>query len=121
MASGPVVLIIEDSSELRHELRNVMTDILRLEVAEAGDLRAAVELFAGGLRPDLALVDFDGVAGGEVAAWLQRTHADLPVVAMSREDCRDHAKHPGCDDVLPKPFLLEELVNVLKRWLPARR
>jgi CheY-like chemotaxis protein len=45
----------------------------------------------------------------------------LPVVAMSREDCRDHAKHPGCDDVLPKPFLLEELVNVLKRWLPARR
>ena len=74
MDSGPVVLIIENSSELRHELRNVMTDILRLEVAEAGDLRAAVELFAGGLRPDLALVDFDGVAGGEVAAWLQRTH-----------------------------------------------
>jgi hypothetical protein len=53
MASGPVVLVIADSSELRQELRNVMPDILRLAVAEAGDLRAAVELFARGLRPTL--------------------------------------------------------------------
>ncbi len=119
MNGCPVVLVIEDSSELRQELRNVMTNILGLEVAEGGGVRAVVESFTAGPRPDLALVNLDGVTGAEAVESLKRAHADVPVIGMSVEDCRDKAKQLGCDDLLLKPFLLEELADVVSRWLPA--
>jgi len=74
MNGCPVVLVIEDSSELRQELRNVMTNILGLEVAEGGGVRAVVESFTAGPRPDLALVNLDGVTGAEAVESLKRAH-----------------------------------------------
>jgi len=57
------------------------------------------------------------------AAELARTGHRVPVIGVTasvmpgdREACID----AGMDDFLAKPFTFDELIGVLRRWLPQR-
>ncbi len=115
-----VLLVVERNADLRQKLTSVMTGILGLEVVEAPDVRAALAPFTHGRCPDLALVDLETVTSAEAIAGMKRALCDVPVIGMSLNGGREEAAEVGCDDLLPKPFLLEELADVLNRWLPAR-
>ena len=101
------VLIADDDAVFRA----LLCDIVRqqgYEPLEAADGKQAIDLFFGGLEPDLVILDvmmpvFDGWA---VLAEI-RAHSDAPVMmltALGDEQNEVAGLQHGADDYLAKPF-----------------
>lgn len=115
------VLIIEDNDDNRDILKHQLT-YLGYEVAEAVDGLAGLEAVTKE-KPDLVIVDImmPGIDGREVARRLRadsRTK-DLPVLAATvlfhTEDIHS-CLVAGCNDVLTKPFTLQQLKEKLDKF-----
>jgi two-component system KDP operon response regulator KdpE len=112
MASGALVLVIEDEPPMRRFLRAMLRangyQVVEAETAREGLVQAA------GRNPevillDLGLPDADGV---EVARQLRRsTRAPIIVIsARGKEQDKVAALDNGADDYLTKPFGAPELL-----------
>ncbi len=109
---GPLVLVIEDESQMRRFLRvslaNAGYQVVEAETGEDGLAQAASR------NPDLILLDLglpdqDGVV---VTARL-REWAKAPIIVLSargREEDKVTALDQGADDYLTKPFGVSELL-----------
>lgn len=115
------VLIIEDNDDNRDILKHQLT-YLGYEVVEAVDGLAGLEAVTKE-KPDLVIVDImmPGIDGREVARRLRadsRTK-DLPVLAATvlfhTEDIHS-CLVAGCNDVLTKPFTLQQLKEKLDKF-----
>ena len=133
MASGPRlsgahVLVVDDSAMNR----DLVERALALEGATAtlaADGLQALERLKGGAQAfDAVLMDvqmpvLDGLSAtrsirGELGL------SALPVIAFTagvREEQQAAARAAGADDVLPKPMDLEQLTQVLLRWIGPRQ
>jgi len=122
----PLVLVIEDDRELRRfyveELQHAGYD-----VAEAHNGLQAEEK-ANDLQPDAIVTDLGlpGIDGYELCRRLHRSErlAAVPIVAITGRYFSEadvaRAKREGCQAVLIKPLLGDDLVAELKRVLHAR-
>jgi DNA-binding response OmpR family regulator len=125
-ARGPLVLIIEDTTDLR--------DLFAAELATDGFL--VIDAIDGevGLekaqrfRPDAIVLDLmlPGINGFNVARMLRsddrtRDIAIVAVTALSSDRLRAMALESGCDSCLTKPVLGAAVVAELMRLLVARR
>ena len=132
MVSGPRlngahVLVVDDSAMNR----DLVERALALEGATAtlaADGQQALERLKGGAQAfDAVLMDvqmpvLDGLSAtrsirGELGL------SALPVIAFTagvREEQQAAARAAGADDVLPKPMDLEQLTQVLLRWIGPR-
>ena len=138
------VLIADDESLIRLDLREMLTELGYDVIGEAGDGRAALEL-ARKLQPDIVIMDIkmpelDGIA---VAEELTREKI-APVVlltAYSDQPLVERAREAGVVGYVVKPFRPAELLPVIelsslvsrssapwsarsatcgRRWRPAR-
>ena len=110
-----VVLVIEDETDLREIIQDVLAGE-GYEVTCAVDGAQGLERLAAGLRPALVLLDFymprlDGWA------FLERMRTELglgevPVVAISGSV----VSHPSVTAVLQKPFDITELLEIAQRF-----
>jgi CheY-like chemotaxis protein len=119
-----VVLLVEDFSELR----STLAEVLKREgflVVEARDGREAVDR-ARSVLPDVIVMDlsmpiFDGAA----AAGALKTYAltsRIPIVAFTGLSVSaSEARALGLDDVIRKPCTPEELVSRLRALLGPKR
>ncbi len=122
------ILIIEDESEVRHTLQ----DLLELNghtVLAAADGRTGIELAAG--RPDFIFCDMmmPGMDGDEVIAAIRQLPQcrDLPFVFLTaladRADQR-LGMSLGADDYITKPFTERDIVDAIaarvRRQQPLR-
>ena len=115
------ILIIEDNDDNRDILRHQLT-YLGYEVAEAADGLAGLEAVAKE-KPDLVIVDImmPGIDGREVTRRLRADSKtnDLPVLAATvlfhTEDIHS-CLVAGCNDVLTKPFTLQQLKEKLDKF-----
>ena len=106
------VIIADDESIIRMDLREMLTNLGYLVVGEAGDGRSAVNQ-ARELRPDVVIMDIkmpdmDGIE----AARLLTQERIAPVVlltAFSQRDLVDRAKEAGVVGYLVKPFRESDL------------
>jgi DNA-binding response OmpR family regulator len=125
-ARGPLVLIIEDTTDLR--------DLFAAELATDGFLVIDAVDGERGLdkaqrfRPDAVVLDLmlPGINGFNVARMLRddertRETAIVAVTALSSERLRAMAIEAGCDSCLTKPVLGAAVVAELMRLLVARR
>jgi DNA-binding response OmpR family regulator len=125
-ARGPLVLIIEDTTDLR--------DLFAAELATDGFLVIdAVDGEVGldkaqRFRPDAIVLDLmlPGINGFNVARMLRddertRDTAIVAVTALASERLRAMAIEAGCDSCLTKPVLGAAVVAELMRLLVARR
>jgi DNA-binding response OmpR family regulator len=125
-ARGPLVLIIEDTTDLR--------DLFAAELATDGFL--VIDAIDGevGLekaqrfRPDAIVLDLmlPGINGFNVARMLRsddrtRDIAIVAVTALASDRLRAMALESGCDSCLTKPVLGAAVVGELMRLLVARR
>ena len=122
--SGAQLLLVEDN-EINRE---VALELLRgegLEVTVAVDGQEAVEHVAA--RPfDLVLMDvqmprMDGLAATQAIRQMPGREG-MPIVAMTANAfAQDRAAcmAAGMNDFVAKPFEIEELTQVLERWLPS--
>jgi two-component system sensor histidine kinase/response regulator len=126
------ILLVEDSA-LNQMITTTMLQSLGIAAELARNGREAVEA-VGRNGYDLVLMDcqmpeMDGYTASRTIRELERRGAArsasgrrLPIIALTahagaddREDCFE----AGMDDFLSKPFFLEQLRDVLSRWLGA--
>ena len=114
------ILVIEDNDDNRDILKQQL-EYLGYEVVEAADGLEGLNQVAKE-QPDLVIVDImmPGIDGKEVARRLRADSKtkDLPVLAATvlfhSEDIHS-CLAAGCNDVLTKPFTLQQLKDRLEK------
>lgn len=113
------ILIVEDEAPLRELLADILEDAgYRAQQAIHG--REALALVEQE-RPDLVLSDvmMPVLNGAELCRLLkaQPSTASMPVILMSAAG-PETADGAGADAFVDKPFHLDELEALVRRWLP---
>ena len=116
MTEMPRILVVDDEAPIRNLLAAVLGDDgYAVDTAPAAlDALDRISRHA----PDLILLDvmMPGMDGLELLAVLRADPltSDIPVVIMSAAYTRKDVV-PGADDLLPKPFDLSDLLDVVAR------
>ncbi|MFN0070634.1 MAG: ANTAR domain-containing response regulator [Chloroflexota bacterium] len=117
MASHRIV-IVEDESIVRLDLKEMLENQGYLIVGEASDGRSAVNL-ARELKPDLVMMDIqmpgelDGIAAAKILAE-ERVAPVLLLTAYSDREFVDRARESGVMGYIVKPFGVAELVPAIE-------
>jgi two-component system, cell cycle response regulator DivK len=116
------ILVVEDDALSMR----LLSDVLRAHgyyVLQAEDGITAL-LMTRKHQPDLILMDIllPGISGMEVVKWIREDDRlkTIPIIAVTASAMKgDKAKMlaGGCDDYLPKPVPLKQLVAMLERFL----
>ena len=111
------VIIADDESIIRMDLREMLTNLGYLVVGEAGDGRSGVNL-ARELKPDVAIFDIKmpGMDGIEAARILTEEKI-APVVlltAYSQGDLVERAKEAGVVGYITKPMRESDLTPAIE-------
>ncbi len=111
------IIIADDESLIRLDLREMLTHIGYDVIAEAGDGRSAVDL-ARRLRPDLLIMDIkmpdvDGIAAAEELTR-DRIAPVVLLTAYSDQGLVERAREAGVVGYVVKPFREAELMPVIE-------
>lgn len=106
------VIIADDESLIRMDLREMLTNLGYLVVGEAGDGRSAVNL-AREVRPDIVIMDIkmpdmDGIEAAELLTS-ERVAPVLLLSAYSQQELVQRARQAGVAGYLVKPFRESDL------------
>ena len=106
------VIIADDESIIRMDLREMLTNLGYLVIGEVGDGRSAVNL-ARELRPDVVIMDIkmpdmDGIEAAKVLTE-ERVSPVLLLTAYSQQELIERAKDAGVVGYLVKPFRESDL------------
>ena len=106
------VVIADDESIIRMDLREMLTNLGYLVVGEAGDGRSAVNQ-ARELRPDVVIMDIkmpdmDGIEAARILTQ-ERIAPVVLLTAFSQRDLVERAKEAGVVGYLVKPFRESDL------------
>jgi PAS domain S-box-containing protein len=117
--TNPVMLVVDDMPEMSHLVKIYFTNS-PIKVLEAAGPDECLAL-ALSEQPDLILMDLNlaGADGRDLAQQLkedQRT-AQIPIVAMTGFMLDKDSLTPLFDDLLAKPFHLQELQRVVDRYI----
>ncbi len=106
------VVIADDESIIRMDLREMLTNLGYLVVGEAGDGKSAVNQ-ARELRPDVVIMDIkmpdmDGIEAARILTQ-ERIAPVVLLTAFSQRDLVERAKEAGVVGYLVKPFRESDL------------
>src|SRR5205085_8917488 len=117
------ILVVEDELEIR-ALARMILEAEGYEVLEAQTGEKAMEHLEK-TPPDLILLDIrlPGMDGWEVLRHIAEDSRfkDIPVAIMSAHSSPhtvERAKTNGAADYLIKPFMYDELIGIVRRFLP---
>jgi AmiR/NasT family two-component response regulator len=123
----PRVVVADDESIVRMDLREMLESLGYLVVGEAGDGESAVHL-ARELKPNIVIMDIkmpgmDGIEAGRVLTE-ERISPVLLLTAYSQHDLVERAKDAGVMAYIVKPFheadLAPAIEVALRRWQEFR-
>jgi CheY-like chemotaxis protein len=122
MTERPMILVVEDDDAVAMMIQDYLSGH-DFRTARAADGREAVDMVRQ-LHPDLIVMDLmmPRLTGGEAATALRRDPMTekIPIVAISAvADVTSIAEMLPLDEVLPKPFDLDDLVAAIERLLPV--
>lgn len=111
------VIIADDESVIRADLREMLTTLGYLVVGEVGDGQSAVNL-ARELKPDVVIMDIkmpnmDGIEAARILTQEQIAPV-LLLTAYSQRDLVDRAKEAGVVGYLVKPFREQEIAPAIE-------
>jgi CheY-like chemotaxis protein len=118
----PTVLIVDDDPDVRMMLA-VFLELAGVEVVIAANGREALERLASD-RPSVILLDLmmpvmDGIEFRQRQEQHDRFR-EIPVVCLSaHHNARHIARKLGVAEFLGKPFELDAVMNVVRRYCPA--
>ncbi len=111
------VIIADDESVIRTDLREMLTNLGYLVVGDVGDGQSAVNL-ARELKPDVVILDIkmpdlDGIEAARIMTQ-EKIAPVLLLTAYSQRDLVDRAKDAGVVYYLVKPFREQEIVPAIE-------
>jgi two-component system, response regulator PdtaR len=111
------VIIADDESLIRMDLREMLTNLGYLVVGEVADGRSAVNQ-ARELRPDIVIMDIkmpdmDGIEAAKVLTE-ERISPVVLLSAYSQRDLVDRAREAGVTAYLVKPYREEDLTPAIE-------
>ena len=111
------VIIADDESLIRMDLREMLANLGYLVVGEVGDGRSAVNL-ARELRPDVVIMDIkmpdmDGIDAAKILTE-ERIAPVILLTAYSQKDLVERAKEAGVVGYMVKPFREADLVPAIE-------
>ena len=111
------VIIADDESVIRSDLREMLTNLGYLVVGEVGDGQSAVNV-ARELKPDVVIMDIkmpdmDGIQAAKILTE-EKIAPVLLLTAYSQRDLIDRAKEAGVVGYLVKPFREQEIVPAIE-------
>jgi response regulator NasT len=119
----PRVIVADDESIVRMDLREMLESLGYLVVGEAGDGESALHL-SRELKPDIVIMDIkmpgmDGIEAGRTLTE-ERIAPVLLLTAYSQQDLVERAKEAGVMAYIVKPFheadLAPAIEVALQRW-----
>lgn len=119
LQNAPVILVAEDEDSNYELVRIVLSKRYRLMRAVNGI--EAVTLCEDE-HPDMILMDIrmPEMNGLDATRIIKEVNHDIPVVALSAyafdENIRE-AKAAGCDDFMAKPFRVEDLLDMVEKYV----
>jgi two-component system NtrC family sensor kinase len=123
--SEPLILVSDDSQEIRDFLKEVLVSLGKYRVEIVGDGMSALTLVKG-LTPDLVITDqqMPNLTGIELIKRLKAEMPILPVILMTGESTERltvEAIRAGAVDYLVKPFDPDTLLEAVSRSLGRAR
>jgi two-component system chemotaxis response regulator CheY len=117
------VLVVDDDRVIRQCIAETLKEE-GYEAATAVNGADALDLIRGGWSPDLVVLDMrmpvlDGWGFAREYRAMPGPHAPILVVTAAH-DSLERLVELHAEDVLPKPFDLEQLVRSVRRCLGAR-
>jgi AmiR/NasT family two-component response regulator len=111
------VIIADDESLIRMDLREMLLNLGYLVVGEVGDGRSAVNL-ARELKPDVVIMDIkmpdmDGIDAARILTE-ERIAPVILLTAYSQKDLVERAKEAGVVGYMVKPFRESDLVPAIE-------
>jgi two-component system OmpR family response regulator len=120
--SKPTVLLIDDEKPYAEIIKSVL-ESLDIDVLIACDSKEALN-FLQQIIPDLILLDvmMPDVDGLTLLRWLrEHSEKDIPIHVVSARamtEDREAALSAGADGFLAKPFAIDDLQDLVRRYLP---
>ena len=116
------IIVIDDDRLVALSLKTILESTGKVTVAAMGESgQQAVELYES-LRPDVILMDIrmPEMNGLDATRIIKEINHDIPIIALSayayEENVRE-AKRAGCNEFMAKPFRVENLVDMVKKYL----
>jgi AmiR/NasT family two-component response regulator len=111
------VIIADDESIIRMDLREMLTNLGYLVVGEAGDGRSAVNL-ARELKPDVAILDIkmpdmDGIEAARILTG-EKIAPVVLLTAYSQRDLVERAKEAGVVGYITKPMRESDMAPAIE-------
>lgn len=111
------VVIADDESIVRTDLKEMLTNLGYLVVGDVGDGQSAVNL-ARELKPDVVLMDIkmpdlDGISAAKILTE-ERIAPVVLLTAYSQKDLVDRAREAGVVGYLVKPFRESDLLPAIE-------
>ena len=117
---GKKILIVEDD-DMSYILLNQIFKLTKAEIIRAKNGKEALQLFRNSSDIDLVLMDIQlpDINGRSVTGDMIKFNDNIPIIAQTAGRTPhevDDAIAAGCSDVLTKPFRMEELMEILKKY-----
>lgn len=119
MRNAPLIIVAEDEDSNYELVRIMLAKRYRLMRAKNG-IEAVT--FCDEEHPDLILMDIrmPDMNGLDATRIIKEVNHDIPIVALSayafEENIRE-AKEAGCDEFMAKPFRVEDLLEVVQKYV----
>ena len=122
--SNNKVLIAEDEESNFLFLEAALSET-NINVIHAKNGQEALELINKHTDIDLVLMDLKMplLSGYEAAREIRTDFPDIPVIAQTAyamETEKSDLLENGCDDIITKPIQINELFNVMNKWLKSK-
>ena len=117
--NAPLILVAEDE-ESNYELVKIVLQKRYRLVRAVNGIEAVT--YCEDERPDLILMDIrmPDMNGLDATRIIKEVNHDIPIVALSAyafdENMRE-AKAAGCDEFMAKPFRVEDLLDVVQKYI----
>ncbi len=119
LATAPLVLVAEDEDSNFELVKIVLSKQYRLLRARNG-IEAVT--YCEDEHPDLILMDIrmPDMNGLDATRIIKEVNHDIPVIALSAyafDENIHEAKAAGCDEFMAKPFRVEDLIDMVEKYV----
>ncbi|MBN2480835.1 MAG: response regulator transcription factor [Bacteroidales bacterium] len=115
------ILVVEDD-DMSFIYINQILNLSNYKTARVKTGIDAIEYCRSGVKPDLILLDIQlpDMDGKKASIEIRKYHDGIPIIAQTASqigDQREQLLEAGIDDLIIKPFAVEELLEKIEKYI----